>query len=55
MVDSGEGEGRNNGERAMGRACNGFIGREVHGGDSKPEINDRQRNGKKLRNRGQAK
>lgn len=45
--------GRHNGERAMGRACNGLIGREVHGGDSEPEISDRQRNGKNLRNRGQ--
>lgn len=26
--------GGNNGERAMARACNGLIGREVHGGDS---------------------
>lgn len=39
----------------MGRACNGLIGREVHGGDSEPEISDRQRNGKNLRNRGQTK
>ena len=42
-------------KRAMGRACNGVIGREVHAGDSKPEISDRQKNGKKPRNRGQTK
>lgn len=36
QTNSWKKRGGNNGERAMGRACNGLIRRAVHGGDSEP-------------------
>lgn len=36
QTNSGKKRAGNNGERAMGRACNGLIRRAVHGGDSEP-------------------